>query len=330
MTTRLPTSPDDDRGTDRPRSAGCRQPTKARRPVARSLLLLSLLAGTLAGCSLTGEKQPVTTSLVTCRDLTQQAVGAIEHGDWNAAETLLTQAIGTCQREPSAHRWYAEVLWHRGAHADALAEIDEALRLSADDAGIWVRAGEMRLAMGQLEPAARCAHEALDRDARLVAAWLLRAQVHQRTGRDRDALADYHRALALEPRRQETLLALAEIYRRQNDPPRAMANLESLLDTYRSDEAPAEVLFRAGMAHLALERWDDAIARFDRALEQGGPQPPILYQRALAQYQAGRTREARETASQVLRLDPQHTAAAQLLNQIEVSERAGTGVPLVR
>ena len=59
--------------------------------------------------------------MAACRDLSNQALAAIEQGQWQQAEGLLGNAIQTCPVDPDARRYYAEVLVKRGAVQEALA-----------------------------------------------------------------------------------------------------------------------------------------------------------------------------------------------------------------
>src|ERR1700677_1073468 len=101
---------------------------------------------TAAGCRTISHEGPVPRSVATCRQLSQQAINAMERGDWKGAEPLLVRALQTSPADVEARRNYAETLWHRGATAQAVAQMEEARRAAPDDTGLAVRAGEMHLA----------------------------------------------------------------------------------------------------------------------------------------------------------------------------------------
>ena len=110
-------------------------------------VVLCLLA---AGCrSLTGQG-PIPKSVATCRQYSQQGTSAMERGDWSHAEALLARAIRLARRF-RRDTAYAETLWHRGAAQEAVAQLEEARRVAADDVSLAVRTGELYLAMGQVE-----------------------------------------------------------------------------------------------------------------------------------------------------------------------------------
>lgn len=286
----------------------------------RLINLVAILLACLAGCRLTGEG-PVSRSLITCRQLSQRGVSALERQDVDTAESLLSQAVTACPVDAEARRHYAEALWQKGDQQKAIGQVDEALRLANDDGALHVRAAQMRLAVGDVEGARREAALAIELDPKSGAAWKLRGDVLRRSGQPRQALADYHRALSYLPENRDVLLALAETYRTLGEPQRALANLQSLADTYPSGEEPQQVFFLQGLALAALGRPGDAAESFVAARQRGQPTPELLYHLAAAEAQAGRENEARQNLQQALAIDPAHGPSRELLGRLEVTRR---------
>lgn len=268
------------------------------------------------GCRLVDREGPVTESLASCRQLTRRGISAIDRGAWDEADGLLAEAIHACPIDPEARRYYAEVLWLRDLRSEALAQLDEALRLSGGDVALLVRASEMRLDLGQVEHALSGVQQALDLDPKYPPALVLRGRIIQRTGQSRQALADFHRALGYEPNRPDVLLLSAELYRNLGQPNRALANLQALTDTYAPGEEPVQVLYLSGLAYMALGRYDEASDSIDTALARSGPNPEFLYQLAQSQWLAGRARLARSAAMQALTIAPGHGPTLALLSQM--------------
>ena len=106
----------------------------------------------------------------------------MERGDWQRSEELLNQAVRACPSDSEVRARYAETLWHRGAATDAIAQLEEAGRLSNDDAAIAIRVSELDLATGQIDNARRSADRALDLDPKSAAAWAVRARAFEATG----------------------------------------------------------------------------------------------------------------------------------------------------
>jgi tetratricopeptide (TPR) repeat protein len=278
--------------------------------------LLVLVVALLAGCQIPGRNGPVSGALLNCRQLTQRGISACDRGDWAGAEQMLAKAIQSCPVDAEARRQYAEVLWRRGASAEALAQMEEAIRLSSDDPTLLARAAEMRLELGKVDAALARAEQALDLDPKSFQAWVARGRVMLQSGQPRQALADYQRALACEPGNREVLLAIAEIYRQVNQPQRAVVTLQSLIDTYPIGEEPQQPLYLAGLAYSALGRHDDAARSLQLAAVRGPATPEILYRLAEAQLNAGREQLARQTAEQALALEPRHGPTLALLDRL--------------
>lgn len=274
------------------------------------------------GCALVGHERPVPKQLAQSRQASQRGISALDRGDWDKGEALLAEAIQLCPLDPEPHRHYAEALWHRGAKEQALAEMQEAARLSGENPALAVRTGEMCLDMGRIADCDRLADEAVELDPRLGPAWALRGEVALGEGRLDDALADLHRALGFQHDDKRTLLLIAEVYRRQNRPERALNTLETLRDGYAAGEEPQRVLYLEGLAFAALQRYDDAVEAYSSALGREQPSAELYYQLADAQAKAGRTREASQAVSAALALEPNHQPTLQLAAQLQLAERA--------
>ena len=88
-------------------------------------------------------------SLTDCRRLSQKGVAALERGEQPKAETLLAQAVNACPVDAEARRHYAEASGGGARQQEAMTQLEEACRLAGEDASLWARLGEMRLAGGQ-------------------------------------------------------------------------------------------------------------------------------------------------------------------------------------
>ncbi len=171
-------------------------------PQRSSMLALTLLAlcAAAAGCRLPGSQAPVSQQVATCRQMTQQGVNAMERDDWKRAESLLERAVSTNTQDADARRNYAETLWHRGAKAEALAQLEEARRLSPCDPALTVRVGEVHLDMGQTDRAAELVDEALRADPKSATAWALHGRVASASGNPRAGAGRLSALTRLRPR----------------------------------------------------------------------------------------------------------------------------------
>jgi tetratricopeptide (TPR) repeat protein len=139
------------------------------------------------------------------------------------------------------------------------------------------------------------------------------------SGQQRQALADYLRALGYAPGDNKILLEVAELYRQLDQPERALQTLQVLADSYAPGEEPQQVLYLTGLAYTALGRHGDAVDSFSAALLRDKPTPEILYRLGEAELLAGRIDEAANVAQQALVLDPQHKPSRELQNRIELA-----------
>jgi tetratricopeptide (TPR) repeat protein len=273
----------------------------------------------LAGCKFAGREGPVSRSLLTCLQFSQRGIMAMDRKDWNAAEANLSKAVEACPVDPEARRYYSEALWQRGNQQQAIAQLNEAVRLSEDDPTLLIRLAERHLAIGQVDQARQEVEKAVDLDPKSAVAWALRGRFLQQAGDTKQALADYHRSLSYQPDQREVLLEIAELYRQLGQPQRALANLQSLLDSYPAGEEPQNVLYLEGLSYAALERWEDAAMSFASARDHGQPTPEILYHLGEAEFLAGHRTEAQQAAQQALALQPNHVPSRSLLERIDVA-----------
>ena len=228
---------------------------------------LAVVAG--AGCRLIPRSGPVPQEVADARRLCNEGLSAADRKDLLRAEGLLEQAVKNCPTDVDARRHYADVLWQRGERRAAVTQIAEALRLSPGDTSLCIDGGRMYMELGLLDDADRLSREAVRVAPRSEKSWWLHGQVALARGRPEEALADYHRALAIAPDDRELILDTAEIYRRLGRPQRALATLAILGESYSPNQTPPQVLVLEGMAQEALDRPTDAIESYRQAVSRG-------------------------------------------------------------
>jgi len=222
-----------------------------------------------AGCRLIPRSGPVPQEVADARRLCNEGLSAADRKDLLRAEGLLEQAVKNCPTDVDARRHYADVLWQRGERMAAVTQIAEALRLSPGDTSLCIDGGRMYMELGLLDDADRLSREAVRVAPRSEKAWRLHGQVALARGRPEEALADYHRALAIAPDDRELILDTAEVYRRLGRPQRALATLAILGESYPPNQTPPQVLALEGMAQEALDRPTDAIESYRQAVARG-------------------------------------------------------------
>ncbi len=241
--------------------------------IGRIWLALIAMLALAAGCRLVPRRDPVPEELAAARRLCNQGLCAADEQDLARAETLLERAVNSCPTDIDARQHYADVLWKRGSKVEAVAQIAKALELAPGDVGLCLQGGKMYMELGLLDDADRLSDDAVRNAPQSAEAWHLHGQVALARGRPDDALADYHRALAVAPDDRSVLLDTAEVYRLLDRPQRALATLAILGETYGPNQVPAEVLALEGLAQEALGRPDDALASYRCARDKGDASP---------------------------------------------------------
>jgi tetratricopeptide (TPR) repeat protein len=241
--------------------------------VRATAIILLLVVG--SGCRLIPRSGPVPQEVADARRLCNEGLSAADRNDLMRAEGLLEQAVKNCPTDVDARRHYADVLWHRGERMAAVTQIAEALRLSPGDTSLCIDGGRMYMELGLLDDADRLAREAVRSAPRSDKPWHLHGQVALARGRPEEALADFHRAMAIAPDDRELILETAEIYRRLGRPKRALATLAILGESYPPNQTPPHVLALEGMAQEALDRPEDAIESYRQAVARGLQSPDV-------------------------------------------------------
>ncbi len=306
----------------RPHTGRCAGRTALRWSLTWGLQGLLLTVG-LAGCA-TLKRNPVPENVVEARQISLVGLDAMQREQWGKAEGLFSKAIETCPADERAHQHYAEALWHRDACAEAIAHLEKSVELSGGDPHRRVRLGEMYLAKGKIEPAWEQVEAAIESQRKLASAWALRGDILRKQGRLEESIANYHRALSLQPQYPHVQMATAAVYRDLNRPRRALATLEVLATQYPPDEVPQDVLLQQGLAFKAMDRHDDAVLKLVAASRADDPTLDILFHLSEAQLAAGDTANARLAARRALSLAPDNEQIHQLDRRISEQQQRMT------
>jgi tetratricopeptide (TPR) repeat protein len=202
---------------------------------------------------------------ITARRLSGQGFQAMHDGQWEIAEKLFTQALEVSKADDRAHWGLAESYWKRNDRELAVAHMEQAVRLSAGDPKFVQRLGRMYLELRRLNEAETHSLWALESRRDSAEAWALHGDCSKALGEHDEALAAYHRALALQPDFPEVQLQTAEIYLSQRRFDRLLATLDRLQDDVGVDDAPLQVDLLQGIAMRELGRPEEARQCFARA-----------------------------------------------------------------
>ncbi len=254
------------------------------------------------------------------RQATNGGLEALDHGNFDRAIAHFNQALEQTPTDRRIRSHLADTYRRQGNYDQAIGQMLRVVETS-NDPGQNVVLGELYLASGQLLPAVRQAELALSRNRKLPEAWLLKGKLRAAKRDYRGALADYHRAMGLDPERLDVQLYVASAYRELGEPMRALATLEQLLAQYPVDQQPEAALVAKGEALLELEHTEEAIDFLARASrrEHATAAPFVLLGKA--QYQAGYVSEALTTINKATILFPNDDELVQLTHNLQASEQ---------
>ncbi len=114
--------------------------------------------------------------------------------DWSAAEKEFKLAIARNRSYPTAHHWYAIYLSAMGRHDEAMAEIDQALRLDPVAPIIRASRGWIQYHRRQFDESIVESRKALDLDADFVRARTYLGMNYMKKGMVQDAIREYTEA----------------------------------------------------------------------------------------------------------------------------------------
>ncbi|WP_345683542.1 tetratricopeptide repeat protein [Novipirellula caenicola] len=265
------------------------------------ILMIAVLA--LAGCRSIrriGESR----QSIAARRLSGQGFKAMHSNQWDVAETLFSDALEVSSADDRAHWGLAESLWQRGEHDAAIEHMEQAVRLSASDPKRVQRLGRMYLEVGRDQEAQQQSLAALAAARSSADVWALRGDCLLAAGQLPEALAAYHRALALQPDFPEVQLQAAEIYHREHRYGRLLATLDRLQDGMGTDATPARADVLQGIAMRQLGRSDEAQKCFVRATEKDPTDSTARLELATLLLDQGNVEAAKESLAMALRLNP--------------------------
>lgn len=177
--------------------------------------------------------------------------------------------------------------------------------------------GNVKLSEGDLQGAIRFYEEAIAVDNAYVDAYLNRGIAYQRLANHQRAIADFSQALQIAPAFEEARyqkaishLDFGEYYRALED---ARALTSSLIYAAKGH-------FVLGLANTALERYDEALSAFSRAMELEPTNPELWVNRATIHYYKNNFTTAMEDLSKALALNDKEPNAYNLRGLIHFEQ----------
>lgn len=254
---------------------------------------------------------------IAARRLSRQGQKAMLKGNWSTAETLFNDALTVSGTDDRAHRGMAESLWQRGERETAISHMENAAKLSAGDPKFVTRLGRMYLEVGRLREAKQQSRSALEAERNSAEIWALQGDCLNAEGNHDDALAAYHRALALQPDYPDVQIQAAEIYRVQGRYDRLLATLDRLQEGLGGFEIPARAEMLRGIAMRQLGQPNEARRCFARAATKNPEDADPHLQIASLCLDEGDLQSARNSVEVAYQLDPIAVRDGNWVEQLE-------------
>lgn len=212
--------------------------------------------------------------------------------DPQAALSELSEAIRLDPHSP-AYRSRAIVYLSLGRFEPALRDLDQAVANDGSDEIAYIDRGVAEEEMGKL-PLALADFSRSIRMETTTAALVDRGVLYLHLGQPQKARADFDAALVIDPDDVAALIgrANANYSPDERDPQRLAGSLSDFSRVIAASSNNAGAYYMRGDIHFDLKQYAAAYDDFSKSLELNPEQPSVLFNRALAAEQLGRSAEA--------------------------------------
>lgn len=291
------------------------------------LVVASLCVACLTtGCA--SIRQRLSHRSTECSQLCQEARSARDAGQTDVANQYLEAAMRRRPTDDETRLQLAEELWRSGRQLAAAEEVDRLLTESPGDVQAAIRLTQMQLEIGRTEAAYQALQLALRQEPDHPEALRLKSILEERRGDLDAALATSVRLVHSSPEDVEAHLRLAVLYRKRGQPDRAAPLLRSASNcSLATTEQRQEALWQLGLAYADCQRWNDAHDVMSSVMKD---RPKLTaedwYQFAQVEAQCAHPDTANRAVQQALAMQPRHSRALALAQQLETPSMSQSGV----
>ncbi|GAA6040771.1 hypothetical protein JCM8097_003289 [Rhodosporidiobolus ruineniae] len=264
----------------------------------------------------------------------QLAFEALDAKDFAHALTLfsesLEQGISTPEGKAAALNMRATFRFIMSDAEGALKDLDEATTVAPNAAQSWVKKASVHMELGRPDDAMKDFDRALEIDPQNADVFYHRGQVYFITGEYDRAMSEYRRSSELDPAFIFSHIQLAVAQYKSGSQEKALHQFRRLVERHPDS---AEVYNYYGELLLDQQRFEEAVAAFDKSLELGKNSHPRnvlpMVNKALAIFQHRQDFALAESiCREAVTIDPQcdvgvATLAQLLLQQNKVQEAVG-------
>lgn len=232
-----------------------------------TMLAFVAVAG-LGGCSVF-RKTAVDEHVAVSRELTLQGLAANYDKNEQQAKSLFSSAVDSDPGNVEARLLLAKTYRNRGQLDAAIKQLEECVRIEPENVEVICQLGECYAASNHSEHAYQLAQIALRKDHQSVPGWSLKARTSWQLGKKEQALADYQRALRIEPNNHQLRKQMVALYQELGKPLRALTTLDKIASEFDNEKIPEEILMLQASALQQLDRNSEAIDRLNTGYQRG-------------------------------------------------------------
>lgn len=237
--------------------------------VPRLVALVALVTATgLGGCSVF-RKTAVDEHVAMSRELTLQGLAANYDKNEQHAKSLFTSAVDSDPENVEARMLLAQTYRKRGHLDAAIKHLEECVRIDPENIEVICQLGDCYAASNHSEYAYQLAQLVLRKDHQSVPGWSLKARTSWQLGEKEQALADYQRALRIDPNNHQLRKQMVALYQELGKPLRALTTLDKIANEFDNEKIPEEILLLQSSALQQLNRNPEAIDRLKTAYQRG-------------------------------------------------------------
>lgn len=289
--------------------------------LAAVAILVSSLVFANVGCRIWRPGKISLSALESSQRSYREAEAAYKTKDHDKAESLVKQAVQKNPRDEDAKVLYAKILWDKGERKEALDILVPCAKSDDVSAELLIELSQMLLSINNLYDARYTIGKGTIKYPNNPQIWMIRARYFEKRGNVDQAIADMHRSLSLDPGQNNVRMELAEFYLKSSQPQRALETVQYALSQMSPGDEPLDAMLLEGRAFFALNRFNNAEKTFRLALQKSNTNPDIYFYIAYSEFQQNRLREASQSATAGLNINPNHSGCRDILNQIELSSR---------
>jgi len=239
------------------------------------------------------------------------------------AEKTQEQCVAGVDLELSLENLAAEREGRAPNDAKALQVASGCIEKHPAFAPAWVKRGNVRSFGGDWDGAIADYAKALQVDPKNDAAYRDRAFAHLKKDNYAAAIADYDKALELDAKDIMAVTGRGDVHRVKGDGPRALADYNLAIglakDDFFGEVYVGSAYFGRARLFLGLDRWDEAVADLTRVIENGyGSTLPAYELRALIYGMQKKSALALADYDTILEMQPGHAEALERRGEIHL------------